>query len=383
VAARKILVIDADSASLKYISNELRRDGYDVLTASSANEGLAAAWIERPDAILADPALPDLSGEELASRLRADARSASVPLVGIAGDARPTRRNSCIEAGYSEYLVKSPSLVAALRETLARLVIAEHEVQPEAGVLIAFLSAKGGTGTSSLCANLAMNMADQNPAARFVVADLVLPIGSIGGIVGYAGEQNIATMAQMPPSATAPEFLRTSLARLDDWGFHILAGSPDPQSGSEIDVERIEDLVHVLRRAYDFVILDLGRSLSRMSLHLIREADLVAMIVGEDLSSANPTRTVWEFLRSKGVQRLAMYPIMSRSVGLVGLTKEETEKIIGLPIRSAMPYLAENLSLANNLNRPYCIKFPADTASIILAETARQMVELARRRRTG
>ena len=383
MAGRKILIIDADPASLKYIANELRRDGHEVLTASSGHEGLVAAWRDLPDVILADPTLPDLSGAELALRLRADRRSATVPLVGIASDARPTRRTACMEAGFSEYLVKSPTLIAALRETLAKLASADEEMRPEGGLLIAFLSAKGGTGTSSLCANLAMNMADQNQSARFVVADLVLPIGSIAGIVGYSGEQSVITMAQMPASVTSPEFLRTSLARLDDWGFHILAGSPDPQKGSEIEVERIEDLVHVLKQAYDFVILDLGRSLSRVSLPLIGEADLVAMIVGADLSSANPSRTVWEYLRGKGVQRSAMYAIMNRSVGLVGLTKEETEKIIGLPIRSAMPYLAENLSLANNQNHPYCIKFPADTASIILGETARQMVELARRRRTG
>ena len=65
----------------------------------------------------------------------------------------------------------------------------------------------------------------------------------------------------------------------------------------------------------------------------------------------------------------------------VGLTKEEVETIIGLPVQAAMPYLAENLSLANYQNHPYCAKFPADTASIILGETAGQMVEMARQRR--
>ena len=75
-----------------------------------------------------------------------------------------------------------------------------------------------------------------------------------------------------------------------------------------------------------------------------------------------------------------MYLIMNRPVGLAGLTREQAEKIIGLPIQAAVPYLAENLSLANYQNRPYCMKFPGDTASIILNETARQMVELATQR---
>jgi hypothetical protein len=73
--------------------------------------------------------------------------------------------------------------------------------------------------------------------------------------------------------------------------------------------------------------------------------------------------------------------LMNRTVGLVGLTKEEVEEVIGLPVQAAMPYLAENVSLANYQHHPYCVNFPADTASIILAETANQMVAMAKRRR--
>jgi MinD superfamily P-loop ATPase len=50
-----------------------------------------------------------------------------------------------------------------------------------------FLSAKGGTGTSTLCANLATYIQQTNTESRVVVADLVLPIGSMGSIVGEEG----------------------------------------------------------------------------------------------------------------------------------------------------------------------------------------------------
>jgi CheY-like chemotaxis protein/MinD-like ATPase involved in chromosome partitioning or flagellar assembly len=380
---RKILLIEPDPPSLKYLADILRQEGYEVLVAPTGKEGLIAAWRDLPDIILVDPVLPDLSGEELAARLRAEPRTVKLPLVALSSDARPARRKSCLDAGFSEFLVKSPQLLPSLRETLARVVSLEETSEKQGGLLIAFLSAKGGTGTSSLCANLAMNIADRDHTARVVVADLVLPIGSIAGIVGYTGAQNVVTIAKMPAVKTTPEFLQDGLPQLNPWHFNILAGAPDPGRSNELDFGRVSQLIEALRFAFDVVVLDLGRSLSRISLPLIERADMLAMIVGADLTTADLSKTVWEYLKGNGVQSSAMYIIMNRPVGLAGLTREQAEKIIGLPIQASMPHLGENLSLANYQNRPYCMKFPGDTASIILSETARQIVEMARQRRSA
>ncbi|MDQ3003888.1 MAG: hypothetical protein M3R47_00670 [Chloroflexota bacterium] len=60
------------------------------------------------------------------------------------------------------------------------------------------------------------------------------------------------------------------------------------------------------------------------------------------------------------------------------MTKNEAEEIIGLKIKTTMPYMGSNFSLANNLNQPITTKYPTDTASIIFKETAGDMVRLAR-----
>jgi hypothetical protein len=209
-----------------------------------------------PDVVLVDPVLPDLSGEELAARLRADPRTIDLPLVALSSDARPARRTSCLEAGFTAFLVKSPQLLPSLRQALVTVVSPGQMPHGEDGLLIAFLSAKGGTGTSSLCANLAMNIADQDRKERVVVLDLVLPIGSIAGIVGYTGTQNVVTLSKMPAGKTTPEFLDESLALLNPWRFHILAGAPDPGKSIELDFGRVGQLIGSLRSAFDVVVVD-------------------------------------------------------------------------------------------------------------------------------
>lgn len=228
-----------------------------------------------------------------------------------------------------------------------------------------------------------MNLAEDQPKASVVVADLVLPIGSIAGIVGYEGGKNLVTVAQLPAGQTTPRFMSSDLEVMERWRFHILAGSPDPDRGNELNAARIAQIVSTLKSAYDFVMLDLGRSLSRISLPLIEHADLIVMVVGADMTTATLSRTVWEYLRGKGVKPASVYVILNRPVGLEGLTKAEVERILGLPIQAAMPYLAGNVSLANNQHQPYCAKFPADTASIILKEAARQIASQAKRQRGG
>ncbi len=383
MAASTILVVDEDLASRSYIATALQKEGHRVLQAGSGKEGLIVAWRDRPDIIVAEPCLADLPGEELAARLRSDTRTAHVPLVAFSRDASPARVKSCQDAGFSEYLVKGPQGLAALLGTVNMIAQGEQHAAREGGLLIVFLSAKGGTGTSSLCANMGRSIADQIPEAHIVIADLVLPIGSIAGIVGYREEQNLTTVAALPAEDTTPSYLENRLARLEEWRFHLLAGSPDPQRSSDLPFGRIAQLVGGLKAAYDFVLLDIGRSLSRISLPLIEHADLIAMIVGADISTVDLSRTTWDYLQSKGVQAGAVFPILNRAVGLEGLTKAEIEQKLGIPIKTSIPYLGGNFSMANNQHQPYIQKFPRDTASIALKDTARLMIEAARRVRAG
>lgn len=383
MAGNKILVVDADTASRNFVAAALQKAGYQILQAASGKEGLIIAWRDRPEVIVVDPVLADLKGEDLAMRLRSDARTSKTPLIALSSDAQPARSRSCMDAGFNEYLIKTAQAVPALIETVGRLLGNTAAAAKEGGLLVAFLSAKGGTGTSSLCANIAMNIAHNQPEARVVVVDLVLPIGSIAEIVGYEGNQNLVTICDLSAVETGPDYFRENLTEMAAWKFHLIAGSPDPERGNELKVGRIGDIVRALKEAYDFVLIDLGRSLSRISLPLIEHADLITMIVSTDLSTVRLSKTVWDYLQSKGVHSAAVYTILNRAVGLEGLTKVEAEKIIGIEIKTAMPYLGGNFALANNQHQPFTFKFPNDTASIVLKETAQQMVTLARRLRTG
>jgi pilus assembly protein CpaE len=378
MAGSTILVIDGDIASRNFLAQALHKEGHHILQASSGKEGLISAWRDRPDLIIVDPVISDLTAEQLAARLRSDARTARVPLIAFSSDQQPGRAKACKDAGFNEYILKSAQALPSLVNTVNRLLGRAVPVVKEGGFLMVFLSAKGGTGTSSLCANIAMNISEGQPEASVAVVDFVLPIGSIAGIVGHASDQNLVTVADLPAEQTTPEYFRNTLTLNETWRFHLLAGSPDPERSNELVITRIDEIVSALRSAYNFVLLDLGRSLSRISLPLIEHADLIVMVVGSDLSTVTLTKTVWDYLQSRGVDADSVYLIMNRSIGLEGLTKPEAERIIGIPIKSVLPFLGGNFAMANDQHTPYTVKFPRDTASIVMKDSAKQMVGLVK-----
>ncbi len=378
---QRILIVDSDVASRNFIARTLQSQDYDVLQAGSGKEGLIFAWRDHPDLIIVDPLLADLTGEEFASKLRNDPRTETITLIALSGDHTLARVKSCQDAGFNEYIVKSGQAVSMLTDALNRTFGLSEDAMKQGGLLIVFLSAKGGTGTSSMCANLAMNIASHQPEARMVVVDLVLPIGSIAPIVGYQGEQNIVSIADMSASATNSEFFRRELPFMNIWRFSLLAGSPDPELSNQLNVARIWDIVTALKSTYDYVLVDIGRSLSRITLPLIQHADLAALLISTDISTLPLTKTLIEYLNGKGVHSGSIFSILNRAVGLEGLSKTDAENMLGITINAAMPYLGTNFAFANSHHQPFTLKFPKDTASIIFHDTAREMVKLAHKMR--
>jgi pilus assembly protein CpaE len=325
-----------------------------------------------------DPTITDIPGEELARKLTQDARTAKMPLIALSGDPSVARVKSCLDAGFSDYIPKSGQAMPRLMETANRMLGEAGSLVRQGGFLMVFQSAKGGTGTSSICANVAMNIGYNHPESRVIVVDMVLPIGSIASIVGYEGPQNIVTVTDVPAENATPSFFRDTLPRLETWHFNLLAGSPDPESSNHLKAARIGDIVSALKESYDYVLIDIGRSLSRITMPFILHADLNILVVSTDVSAVSVTRTVLGYMKGKGVSADSVFAILNRAVGLEGLSKADVEKELGIPIKTAMPYLGSNMSLANSRHQPFALKFPKDTASIVFADAAKEMSTLAR-----
>jgi MinD-like ATPase involved in chromosome partitioning or flagellar assembly len=377
---KTILVVDADSASLNYLAVMLRKNNFNVLTAGSGREGLVMSWQHLPQLIIVDPVLPDVKAMDLVTRLRQDRRTAHVPMIALSSRTDPQEQASLLAAGFNEYLVKSNQALAEILKLIPQLLgegAPVTAITKKGGHLFVFLSAKGGTGTSSLCANIAMCLGKATVQIRVAVVDLVLPIGSIANIVGYEENMNVMTVAAQNAEQTDALYFKENLPKIAAWNFRLLAGCPDPDSSNQLSVNRIPEILAGIQEAYDYVFVDLGRSLSRISLPIIERADLLALVLSTDSAAVTLTCTIWDYLKSQQVDTQRVYPILNRAVGLEGMTKADAESMLGFQIRVTMPYMGGNFTLANNRHEPVATKFPNDSAAIMMVQAATQMAELS------
>jgi len=96
MTAKKILVADDESHILNVVSLKLKNAGYVVVTARDGQEALELAHLERPDLLITDYHMPQLSGLELCQKLKADPATANIPAIML------TARGYELEAGDTE-----------------------------------------------------------------------------------------------------------------------------------------------------------------------------------------------------------------------------------------------------------------------------------------
>ena len=78
-----VLIVDDDARNRKLARDVLVADGLRTVEATSGADALTAAFAHSPDVILLDLRLPDLDGAEVARRLKADSRTAQIPLIAL------------------------------------------------------------------------------------------------------------------------------------------------------------------------------------------------------------------------------------------------------------------------------------------------------------
>ena len=203
---------------------------------------------------------------------------------------------------------------------------------------------------------------------------MVLPFGSIAQLVGCPEAPfNLVHVSERQPKDLTPDYFKANLLAPANWLFRVLPGSPDPEAAQRLNIANVPVIIEALRQSFDYVVLDVGRSLSKVTIPIIQEADLLGIVLSTDQSTVTLTRKFWSYLEAQGCKPEKTFPILNRAVGLEGVTKAEAEKIIGMEIRLTMPYMMGNFTLANNQNMPVLVKFPNDTASLVLKQAALEM----------
>jgi two-component system cell cycle response regulator DivK len=117
MAGELILVVEDNEKNMKLFRDVLQATGYSPVEASTGEQALALAADHAPALVLMDIQLPDIDGTEALRRLRADQRTAQIPVIALTAQAMQGDRERFLGAGFNGYLSK-PVDIAELIATV-------------------------------------------------------------------------------------------------------------------------------------------------------------------------------------------------------------------------------------------------------------------------
>ena len=128
----KILVVDDTAKNVKLLADLLAVKGYSVIIAGSGREALAQLEAERPDLVLLDVVMPEMSGYEVCRKIRENAATRILPVVMVTALDPAEERIKGIEAGADDFLAKPINQAELLARVRPPLRIKQNHDQVEA-----------------------------------------------------------------------------------------------------------------------------------------------------------------------------------------------------------------------------------------------------------
>jgi pilus assembly protein CpaE len=238
-------------------------------------------------------------------------------------------------------------------------------------------------GTTSVCLNVACHIARADTEKSVVVVDLVLPIGNVAQITGVKTQTDIVSLTELEPMELSTQLLQRELPIAPAWGFTVVPGCKDPAQAARLQAQRLGPAIQTLRAAYDTVIIDVGRNLSRLAMLVLSQASSVAVVMSPDPTSAANTRAMLQYMQHEAILAERIFVISNRALGVEDLTGPPLEAIVGRPVDRGIPNLGKNLHLANNLHAPLHLRFPEDAAVDAMRDIANGLIEKSKPRSTG
>ena len=114
MAGERVLVVEDNEKNMKLFRDVLRATGYRTLEATTGGQAVELAAEHAPDLVLMDIQLPDIDGVEALSRLRANERTAPIPVLAVTAQAMQGDHERFLAAGFDGYISKPVNIVELL-----------------------------------------------------------------------------------------------------------------------------------------------------------------------------------------------------------------------------------------------------------------------------
>ncbi len=367
----KILIVDDDVDTLRLVGLMLQRQGYQIIAATSGEQGLAKAFEEKPDIILLDVMMPEMDGYEVTRRLRRNPSTETTPILMFTAKTQLDDKVTGFEAGADDYLTKPThptELQAHVRALLSRATPKKAEEMETAsrehhGYLIGILAARGGLGVSTLAANLAGALFTRTHS-DIILAEMTPGQGTLGMDLGAPQPKALNDLL----TGTTAEITREKVNSLlvpHSSGLKLLLASENPGDVHlTSQTQHYEVLLTRLASLARFTVLDLGSGLPPFVQKILPLCSERIVVIEGLPNTISHTRLLIDEIARLGIDRMTISVVLNNRVrSETQMSWTEVQQNLGHSISTTLTPAPEMFLSATRLHIPAIFSQPTNVTS--------------------
>jgi pilus assembly protein CpaE len=257
-----------------------------------------------------------------------------------------TIRNVAVLAQDQRKKVEAPA-----RQLAAHGTVAGGEAPPShrpLGKILAFYSAKGGVGCTTLATNMAIGLNTEDTPT--VLVDANLQFGDVPVFLNMQVKNSIIDLAARAEDID-PEILEDVLLTHDS-GLHILAGPPRPEMAEEIHAEQVRKVLQLLRRHFAYVVVDTSSTMDDVTLAALDSADLLVTVATPDIPAIKDARLLFDLLHVLEFPIENVCFVINKMDRKGGISSEAISENLRRPVEAEIPLDERTVNASINRGVP-------------------------------
>ncbi len=371
-----ILFVDDEEQIRKLLSTYLTRQGYEVGLATDGYEALKVVRQRAPALVITDVGMPNMNGFELTRRLRADHKTARIPVLMLSA----RREADDVLTGYSEgadeYVAKPIEmtvLAAKIDVLLKRIKTTAGEMVKRRGRVILFAHGKGGAGATTLAVNAAVALAETK-LYRVALLDLNLEFGNAHMQFDLKPAQTLAHLASLGPERVDDAIFAKILSQ-DRTGVQLVVGADAPENAELVTVPLVQQSIDRLRTSSDYVLVDTPATFTQQVLAAVDASDAIALVAEPHVASLKAAKDWIDVLEKLSYPKERSLIVLNRTTSS-GLETDQVARFFNRKPDVVVPFTPV-FDEASDRGRPLVVLRPDNAAAKVMRDLAAQLTVLA------
>lgn len=278
----KIYVIDDDQQLLHMVGLMLERGGHTITLINKPEEGLGKLKADKPDLLVVDVMMPNMSGHDLTRQIRATKELEDLPILVLTARSQDIDRETALRSGADGYLSK-PVTSQELIEQIDKLLTEKTKPaqSPIQGMVLSLFGLRGGVGKTTLAANLAVALR-KTSNQEVCLVDFSPSVSQTVYHLNLKAPSNWGDLTLDEPLAWPT--LKEKMA-LHPTGLRVLTAPSVPQPPDEPSAHLAQQILELLKANMVFTVVDLPAFLSPALWVTLAMTDVGLHVVTPDVVS--------------------------------------------------------------------------------------------------